>query len=266
MQTPGQNAPEMVVEELQASNNLLRAAIIALGALTLLVCACFALFLAYNQYSQNQALALANVTATRTRVFAATWTPTATDTPEPTGTPRPTATPTNTPTATPPPTDTPPEPTDTNTPRAPTNTPRPRPTNTPRPRATNTPVPPPPAPTNTPVPSFAYRITSQISYKNEGSMGVFGTVRDRNGNLVVGMYVCVLGSAGHGYAAPTTTRSDRNYEVSSTANGLPAGQYTVYLASSSSCGNAQQSPAVSINITPLDSGSTQWWGINFQQN
>src|SRR5207237_9835588 len=111
MQLTHPAAPEVVVEEAQPGSNLLRLVIIAVGALTLFVCACFALFLAYSQFTQNQALALANATATCTRVFAATWTPTATDTPDPTATPRPTATPTPTPTDPPTAPETPIEPT-----------------------------------------------------------------------------------------------------------------------------------------------------------
>src|SRR5437773_1305052 len=269
MQLSHPAGPEVVVEEAQPGSNLLRLVIIAVGALTLFVCACFALFLAYSQFTQNQALALANATATRTRVFAATWTPTTTDTPEPTGTPRPTSTTTQTPTDTPTETATPIEPTATRTPRAPTNTPRPRPTNTPRPKPTNTPLPPPP-PTNTPTPSFSFSITSKRSYMNGGSLGVFGTVRDRNSNLVSGMWVVVQPSSGNARATSSSGGflhgdSSRNYEISN-VSGLGPGTYTVWLAHKIGNDYFQDSTGVSITITPLDSGSTQWWGIDFRQN
>jgi hypothetical protein len=272
MQRAESSTPEVVVEELQAGNNLLRLALIALGAVAFFVCACIALFLAYSQYTQNQALTLADITATRTRVFAATWTPTTTDTPEATGTPRPTATTTRTPTTTPTETDTPIPPTDTNTPRPPTNTPRPRPTNTPRPRPTNTPVPP-PAPTNTTAPSYQYSITSQRSYQNEGSLGIFGTVRDRSGNLIGGASVLVITSGGAGLVASTTgnflnNSSDRNFEISSDPRygSLGPGTYTVYVATKVGSDYSQISPSVSVTIRPVGGGATQWWGIDFRQN
>ena len=276
MQNRDASAPEVVVEGgSERSERTWRIATLAVVGLTVFVCLCFAGVLLLNTNllglgSQGPASA---ASPTRRSAFAATWTPTPTETATPTAPPRPTATPTRTPTLTPIPTNTPVPPTATNTPRPPTNTPRPRPTNTPRPTATptHTPVP----PTNTP--TYLFRIEpAPVSYQNCGSLGVFGTVRDRNGNLIGEMRVLVAAPSGNAFVATSTgnyinNSTDRNFEISN-ANGLGAGTYTVFLATKVGNDYIPASGSASVNISPLgdacgsEGNRTQWWKVEFRQN
>lgn len=268
--------PEVVVEGGESaarSERTWRIATIAVIVLTLFVCLCFGGILMLNPFQPGGSNALAAPTATRRGAgFAATWTPTPTDTATPTAPPRPTATSTSTPTATATASNTPVPATPTRTPPPPTNTARPRPTNTPRP-PTNTPVPPPTA-TNTP--SYQFSVSSPTSYFNQGSMGVFGTVRDRNGNLTGDVKVMVA-SGTNAYVATSAAgfinnSTDRNFEISN-ANGLGSGTYIVYAAIKVGSDYVPASPSVTVNITPLNDACnkagdtcTQWWKIEFKQN
>ncbi|MBI5876128.1 MAG: hypothetical protein HZB53_00640 [Chloroflexi bacterium] len=269
--------PEVVVEGGESaarSERTWRIATIAVIVLTLFVCLCFGGILVLNPFQPGGSNALAAPTATRRGAgFAATWTPTPTDTATPTAPPRPTATSTSTPTATATASNTPVPATPTRTPPPPTNTARPRPTNTPRP-PTSTPVPPPTA-TNTP--SYQFSVSSPTSYFNQGSMGVFGTVRDRNGNLVGDVKIEVIAPSGSGLEATTTPNfktgsTDRNFEVSN-ADGLTPGTYAVFARIKVGSDYMVVSPSVTVNITPLNDACnkagdacTQWWKIEFKQN
>lgn len=268
--------PEVVLEDGEQaarSERSWRIATIAVIVLTVFVCVCFGGILVLNPFQSGVAGVVAPPTATRRGAgFAATWTPTPTDTSTPTAPPRPTATATSTPTATATPTNAPPPATPTNTPRPPTSTPRPRPTATRRP-PTSTPV---PAPTATNAPTFQFSVSSPNSYFNTGSLGVFGTVRDRNGNLLGDVKILVAAGSNAYVATSSSTyihgSTDRNYEISN-VNGMSPGTYAVYATVKVGADYAPVSPSVSVNVTGLSddctragANCTQWWRVDFKQN
>jgi hypothetical protein len=258
MQATNDNAPEVVVENLDKSEDRWRLATIGVLALAGFLCLCFSGVLLANFMQSGTSQARTVPTAIRRATFAETWTPTPTDTASPTAPAPPTATGTDTPTATPTPTDTP-QFTATSTPRPPTNTPRPRPTSTRRPTATKTPVPPPA--------SFPLRVSQVRTFANCCSVGVFGTVKSGN-SLISGVNIRLI-PHGASTAYQTTTDGfigsggDRNYEMS-THNGIGAGNYTLVVVDA--FGNAI-SPGTSVVLCgPGSSTCPQWMEVDLMQN
>lgn len=116
---------------------------------------------------------------------------------------------------------------------------------------------------------------SPVSYANCISFGIFGTVRDRNGNLLGGEKVRIA-AGGNAYVATSAggfinNSTDRNYEVNN-SNGLAPGTYAVYAANAA--GDAI-SAAVNVKVMGLEgacgedgkpTGGTQWWKVELRQN
>ena len=102
MLTTPDNAPEVVVENLDKAESRWRMATLGVLALAGFLCVSFSAVLALNLTQSGAFQAAPGSTPTRAAaLFAATWTPTPTDTASPTAPPRPTATATETETPTP---------------------------------------------------------------------------------------------------------------------------------------------------------------------
>ena len=259
MLTTPDNAPEVVVENLDKAESRWRMATLGVLALAGFLCVCFSAVLVLN-LMQSGALQAGPGS-----------TPTPTDTASPTAPPRPTATGTATETATP---------TDTATAPA-TMTFTPYPTLRPLPTNTRPPPPPPPPPvtstphtsstaTNTPAPTVAYalRVTQVKTSTTCCSVGVFGTVRNNLNGAIGGIAIRLIRQGSStAYQVMTTSnffgsKSDRNFEMSS-SNGIGAGSYTLLAVDSS--GRAL-SPSTAVELCAGGGHHcVQWYEVDLQQ-
>lgn len=105
---------------------------------------------------------------------------------------------------------------------------------------------------------------------------MFGTVRDRNGNLLGDVKILVAAGSNAYVATSSSTyihgSTDRNYEISN-VNGMSPGTYAVYATVKVGADYAPVSPSVSVNVTGLSddctragANCTQWWRVDFKQN